>query len=534
MFTTSKGKSLDITKAKEIAAGGEGRIYEHPTDKKKVIKIYHQPRKNSYAKHLQLLSKLGNHFVEPQEIYFDSKQQCVGFDMDYVNFSGYWLFNKLFNKGFCNSNGIDKAFKIKVLKQLAECVEELHSKDIIIGDLNQYNLFVGKKGDILFVDCDSYASKMEPHGGVLLDDIRDWTTMDINKSTDTWAYDILTFWSLTFCHPFKWVVPGNKDSLEVRVKNNMSFLRPIKGMIIPALYEAPTGEVKKQFDEIFSGRRYMVDLSGQHIQTNVQIKQPTSSTSLEIRELYEQVTNVFTSGNYITAKIAGTWHLLETQIPKVTRIVDRKPNVDVFLPGKLNGMSATINKGILYGIDGKPTTFYDPAYYFTDGSLMVIDYAKDMQYNYDLNLQMSGISNNSLIVFSKSITIMDTPIQNFGAKKYMNIPIGRSYNLIELAPDTKNAIYCDGFWVVECKKRSKISYSLFSKTGSMDIDHLPYFTVKDKMVFIPNNGYIDVYKDFSLILKLDCPVSTKDSRMFSTGSGLMLLENNILYLLNTK
>ena len=38
MLKTSKGVSLDIKNAKEIAAGGEGRILEHPTDKKKVIK----------------------------------------------------------------------------------------------------------------------------------------------------------------------------------------------------------------------------------------------------------------------------------------------------------------------------------------------------------------------------------------------------------------------------------------------------------------------------------------------------------------
>jgi hypothetical protein len=532
MLKTSKGVSLDIKNAKEIAAGGEGRILEHPTDKKKVIKIYHQPRKNEYSKHLQLLSNLGKHFVEPQEIYFNSKQECAGFDMSYVNFSNYWLFNNLFNKGFCNSNGIDKAFKYKILMQLKECIEELHKKDIVVGDLNQYNLFFGKKGDILFVDTDSYKSPYEPHSGVLLDDIRDWTTMDINKQTDSWAFDILVFWSTTFCHPFKWVAPNNTDSLEQRVKKNMSFLRAIPGIKIPALYEPPAADVKSQFEEIFSGRRYMVNLSGQHVHVNVQIKQPVTSNSLEIRELFDKVTFVFCSGNKISVRTDNRWLLVETVIPKVTRILGTYSDCDVLLPS--NTSFAKLKDGVLISEKGNRTTFRQPEFYYNSGSLMVLDYDTDMQYNFDLEMQLAGISNNSLIVFAKSFIIRDVPIQNFGAQKYMNIPVGRSYTMIGLPPDTKNAVYCDNHWAIEYKKKTKVGYMLMSSYGSEELDYLPYFTVKSGMLFVPENGYIDVYKDLQVIMKLDCPQCTRDSKLYSSVSGILLLENNTLYLLNTK
>jgi len=112
MYKTKTGKILDLASAKEIAAGGEGKIFEHPANKKKVVKLYHQPRPAGFANHLEILSQLGDAFVKPQEIYFNGRGQVAGFDMDYVNFNNYWLFNNLFNKGFCNTNRIDKGFKI--------------------------------------------------------------------------------------------------------------------------------------------------------------------------------------------------------------------------------------------------------------------------------------------------------------------------------------------------------------------------------------------------------------------------------------
>lgn len=58
MYRTKTGAVIDLRNAREIAAGGEGRILEHPTAKGKVIKIYHQVRPGSFDQHLQTLSKL--------------------------------------------------------------------------------------------------------------------------------------------------------------------------------------------------------------------------------------------------------------------------------------------------------------------------------------------------------------------------------------------------------------------------------------------------------------------------------------------
>lgn len=107
MYRTSTGKQVDIRNSKEIAAGGEGRILEHPTIANRVIKIYHTPRSNGFAKHLETLAMLPDNFIKPIEIYYDGNNKVAGFDMLYVKLSDFWLFNNLFNKGFCNTNRID-------------------------------------------------------------------------------------------------------------------------------------------------------------------------------------------------------------------------------------------------------------------------------------------------------------------------------------------------------------------------------------------------------------------------------------------
>lgn len=532
MLKTKNGKVLDLSSAKEIGSGGEGKIYEHPSNKKRVVKVYHTPRNADYANHLQALSKLGNEFIKPKEIYYNDNGRCAGFEMDYVNFSKYWLFNNLFNKGFCNTNSLDKSFKIKVLENLKRSIEEIHNNDIIIGDLNQYNLFFNNKAEIVFVDVDSYASKVCNHSGVLLDDIRDWTTLDINKNTDNWAFDILSFWTLSFCHPFKWVAPGNKDSLEYRVKHNMSFLRNISGMKVPALYEPPMGEIKKQFEEIFAGRRYMIDFQGVAIPVHTQIKVQVSSNSLIVKEVETGISEVFCSGKVMSYRKGTEWTLMEVVFPKVYRIIN-KITADKVFPGTSN--FAVLNGNTLESAFGNKITFGNPSFDYYQGSLQVLDYDNDKLINFDLDAQIGGsLGRKETIVFAKSFTVRDCTIQNFGAKKYIIVPNKMGFLMRPVANDIKNGIFCEEYIAIESKTKTSTDFYIQGPKGRIDLDYFPHFMKRGDMIFVPEDGKIVVYKDYVPILELDCSVCTRSSKLFNSKAGIFLLENSILYLLNTK
>lgn len=535
MYKYKSGKSIDLSKSKEIAAGGEGKILEHPTDRTKVVKIYHTPRKKDFDKHLEALSLLSDHFIKPDDVLYTDKNQVAGFIMDYVNFNDYWLFNNLFNKGFCNSNNIDNHFKILVLEQMKLCVEEVHSHNIVIGDLNQYNIFVSKKGKVLFVDVDSYGSKSQPHSGVIIEDIRDWTTLNINRETDSWSYDILAFWSTTFMHPFKFISKTNKQTLEQRVKDGKSILSNIPETIIPPIFQAPTGDTLRQFKEIFSGRRYLISLSGIPVPvTPIVFKQNLQSSKLDIFEIASNVTHVNTVNNYFTYRTADSdWHYVESNILKRVRELIIYHDRDYLYPSDIKDNIASVKGDSL--IDRKNTTvFGKPEFYFNDGYLSVLSYDENIQTNYNLNNQLSGIDNLKTAVFARSVIYRDAPIQNFGAKKYLNVPIKNNYNLIPIHFGTMNAYYSRGIYGLEYKESNKsVKFSISDGKHEAQLDYFPYFAVKDKIVFVPDDNHIKVYKDFLPIAEMEAPCS-KSSKLYSVASGILLLENNTLYLLNTK
>lgn len=531
MYKTKAGKIFNPGTAKEIAVGGEGKIFE--LNNNKVIKIYHQPRPASFGKHLELLRSLGTEFVKPEEIYFDGAGKVAGFDMQYVNFNNYWLFNNLFNKGFCNTNGIDKNFKISVLIKMKVAIEAIHSKGIVVGDLNQYNLFVSKTGDIVFVDVDSYSTASNKHNGVLLDDIRDFTTINISKETDSWAYDILSFWATTLCHPFKWVVKGNKESLEQRIKAHKSFLSKIADIIIPPLYEAPIGDTAKQFAEIFNGRRYMIDFAGVHVPVSAVVKQQVVSVSLNIVELMTDVKDVLACRTSLAIR-KDKWIFAEVKTHCIMRQL-KEIDCDILFPA--HDIFAYKKGNDLYDWKGvKRASFIQPEFYYCDSSLSVIDYATDTQRNFNLNNQMSGIDCTQTNVFAKSITVRDTAIQNFGGKQMFNIPYKNIYVMVPVPHGTKNGYYTNNFLAVEYKKKSTVKYEIMEAGGSktIDFDYFPWFAVKKDLLFVPENGYIEVYKEFQLITKLDANICTRDSKLFSTDAGIILFENKTIYLLNTK
>lgn len=527
------GKTIDLKSAKEIAAGGEGRVLE--LNSNTVLKVYHQVKPKAFESHLKSLSSISSpHFIVPIDVLYTDNGKVAGFSMEYVNLSSSFLFNNLFNKGFCNSNKITPAFKKKLLMDIRTAVEELHAKNIQIGDLQMYNLFFQMNGSFFFVDVDSFQTSTQPHSGVLLAEITDFTTSGVTKETDAYAYDILSFWAQHWVHPYKWVAKGNQETLEQRVRAKKSVLSMIPDIKLPALYEAPVGHERTQYEEIFNkGRRYMVDLSGAPVaQVNIVVKQPIHSQSLQVQEIAEGILNIHSCNNYFTAENKMGWVLYEANILRVLRAV-HNVQADEMYPAEFSNY-AYRRGDRLYRKDGNFTTFYNPEFYYNAGSLSVLSYGENIQTNYNLNNQMAGIDNTQTPVFAKSVLYRGAPIQNFGAAKFLNIPVRNTYTMIPILFTTKDAYYSGGFFGVEYLKHGKATeYMISNGKGQMSIDYLPHFAVKNNTIFVPEDGYISVCKDWVEITRLDAPCS-RTSRLYSTTSGILCLENNILYLLNTK
>lgn len=543
MLKSSTGKTVDPIKLKEIAAGGEGRVLEYSSTE--VLKVYHTPRPKAFENHLKSLMSLSKLFISPNDVWYDNTK-VAGFTMPYVDLNSYKIFSDLFNKSFCSTHKLTLQFKVSLLTKLKAGLDELHSKGIVVGDLNQYNIFFNFKGDLLFVDVDSFQTSTQPHNGVLLDDIRDWVNPAISDKTDTWSFNILSFWSTTYCHPFRWVVKGNTESLEARVKQGKSLLTSIPNVIIPKVYEPLDNDSNFQFKEIFEKHhRYPVSIGTVVQPITMQIQVPTIAGDLNILELVSEVYGVYATETMLVTLRSDKWVVYNVQRPGLVPQV-QEFSTDEYIgvyPGKTLGHFALLTKDyrlITPKLPKYSMQFHDKCifqYVSTSmgSSLIVIDPYKDLQYIFDIESQYGNIGFSTNPIFYKSVVQREALIQNFGAKTYINSALQSNYFMLPVPQGVKNAHVVDRHVMVERKDRAKVVYEVYAE-GKLKIsyDSFAHFCKKGTMLFLPNDGLIEAFTDSGVSTRFNLAECTKDSRLFSTGAGIVMLEANKVYLLNTK
>lgn len=193
---------FDINGKTPFAEGGEGVIYEY--GEKSVVKIYKQ--------HIDLVAKqqkvetlikanLPKEVIKPTDCVFDRKQRFIGMVMPKVNGED---FKRLSNKKFVTSNNINTKDILEMLDRLWNVLQELHNQNIYIGDLNDQNiLFNPKTKDIFIIDTDSWSIGSQ-HCEVAMDLFKDPKLVgdNFNAETDTYAFCVLAWKSLTRVHPF--------------------------------------------------------------------------------------------------------------------------------------------------------------------------------------------------------------------------------------------------------------------------------------------------------------------------------------------
>lgn len=193
---------FDVKGKTPLAEGGEGIIYEY--GKKSVIKIY-KPHINLVAKQqkIQTLIKanLPKEVVKPTDCVFDRKQRFIGMVMPKVQGED---FKKLSNKKFVTSNNINTKDILEMLDKFWNVLQGLHKQNIYIGDLNDQNiLFNPKTKEIFIIDTDSWSISAQ-HCEVAMDLFKDPKLIgdNFNANTDTYAFCVLAWKSLTRIHPF--------------------------------------------------------------------------------------------------------------------------------------------------------------------------------------------------------------------------------------------------------------------------------------------------------------------------------------------
>lgn len=514
--------NLSALGQKLIASGGGGKIFD--LENGTVLKYFHAAEDSSFESHLEYLKALPDSFVKPIDIY-SSGNKIVGYTMKYVDLKQYNLFNTLFNKLFCTKNNLDTNFKIKLLKNIKKDLDYLHTKGIVVGDLNQYNIFYNFKGEYLFVDTDAFQTLDRKHSNVLIEEIQDYLN-PVGRSSDMWAYTILSFWALCYVHPFKWVLKNNTESLETRVRLNKSYLNT-PGIIIPALYVPPSRENEQQFSEIFKGRRFFIDFDGTVLPSPIQITQQIQSIALNCIKMFENVKDFEGNKDYVVIQQDDLFKLIKCNqkgfyapvIENTDYFVINEKGAVTFIGENTVG-SHYVSKGLYY--------------YYNNGLIAVSEF--DQLFSFNLDLQMAGISHQISPTFSKSFSKGDALIQNFGAMKYLVIPKNGQAMLHEIPFSTKNAYMVNDYACIEYTEKNKTLFMIYNiiTKKKISIDYFAYFAEKDGILFIPDDGQINMIKDGISIGVLPLNICSKSTKLHSTTSGILMLENQILYLLNSK
>lgn len=161
-FVTSAGATIEI--GRELGKGGEGAVYEIPSNHDLVAKLYNSHHMPDIPKQAKLYfmattadKELLSYAAWPKEILHNTRNgSAVGFLMPKV--SGRAELHEVYSPAHRRQDYPDVGwdFLMYVARNTAAAFTTLHNHGHVIGDVNQKNFLFGKDSKVILIDCDSY------------------------------------------------------------------------------------------------------------------------------------------------------------------------------------------------------------------------------------------------------------------------------------------------------------------------------------------------------------------------------------------
>ena len=547
LYDSGGSTKFEVDISKEIDRGGEGSIIPHPKDKNQVLKIYHDGIIPNLTQQTWIyLNQLDKRFIKPLELFYNDTGAIIGFSMNLLD-SSYYRISQIFTKSQCAKLGINETIKNKISKELISIIEEAHSKNIVIGDFNPYNIFINPHGDIQILDVDSFETPALKHSGRLLDDIRDHYYLGkVSRQSDYYALAVNVFRLLTYVHPYKGVHTIWKQ-LEERAIKRISVLSNDTDLIIPAFYE-PIGSkaLEMQFKRIFEdGERFLIQV---YQITTIKKPQPviqTNRTNIMVKVISDNVIDFYFNETLGYIK-TGT----------ITELYDCTFKGNLSLTGKINNTDYDSlwvgNKNILrvkgnqlYNNNDLIINFEIPENFRViqlDHILFGVDW-ENIYHIYPDKIINKNVSWSKIPSWGRGFKFEFSPIQLTGGVARTHFRNGDAINSVKLPLNAKNLNLKGNTGVITYFEDEKIKHNWFCINGlnfvmCKETEEIFSFAVKQTtetaFVFVPKDGKIEILRtpDFSAVDSIEFDVCTAQSQIFLTRSGLLLLENKVLYLIN--
>lgn len=243
---------FDTTTRTPLTEGGEGYIYEYNG---KVIK--------TFKSHIDIVAKerkvnalmkasLPKEVIKPIDTVLDMRGRFIGYCMEKVNGEE---FKRLLNRKFVTANNITTNDILGLLVKVKETLEEVHKQNMYVGDLNDQNILFDTAGNIYLIDCDSWTVGNDKCT-VAMDMFKDphLKADNFNADTDSYAFMVLAWKSLTRVHPFGGTIEPDMPILD-RISKGISVIGR-KNAKLPRLIKEWKGfspDLVSEFKAVFEG-----------------------------------------------------------------------------------------------------------------------------------------------------------------------------------------------------------------------------------------------------------------------------------------
>jgi hypothetical protein len=224
---------VQLDPAQLIQSGGEGMVFGWGNQ---AVKVHHHDTAGREAKVRDLITMAGRlpgNVFGPQKVALDDQGQVVGLVMARLA-AGSQPLRQLANLRYGLSAGLDIPQILPLLQDVQRTLGCLHQQGMVVGDLNDQNLFFDPAAGRLasfWVDVDSYQFNgypcpvaMESFLDPSLYHVQDFSQKPVfSPLTDWYAYWVLLVKSLLAVHPYGGVHRSYK-TLRARATASVSIL----------------------------------------------------------------------------------------------------------------------------------------------------------------------------------------------------------------------------------------------------------------------------------------------------------------------
>jgi hypothetical protein len=554
-FVPSKGQ-IRLGKSEFKAQGGEGAVYVKGSN---AYKIYSDlSRCIEQAKIDELSVLVQPNIIRPLELLIDSRNRPVGYSMRSIGKAHSLC--QLFPKAFRQRNNLTPELTLRLVRQLQTGVSHIHSRGILIVDLNEMNFLVAPDfSELFFIDVDSYQTPSFP-ATVLMESVRDRHAKAFSSDSDWFSFAVVSFQMFVGIHPFKGTypafqhLPDNATKLDARMHANVSVLH--RSVSVPAAclpFSVIPPNYLDWYRAVFEqGRRLAPPQAVQAAITVLgpPVGQSIASRKFEVREVREFDSEIIWHDGVITATeqsvyFNGQRYPRPPFDAKLTITPRRQHLIAAYHDGaQLRFRDLTMDRLIETHVEGEEVML-------SHGQLYI------KQHEHIFAIDFVELPNNTLLGSRSVANVMMNSTRMFDGVAIQNL-LGANYASIPSAGGGCHQVRLgelDGAQIVNAKlyrnvlivlvtnagRYDKYVFRFVKDFGSYDVRILPDVTTSDVEFTVLDTGVVlhlidddklEIFssaKDSIKISVVEDEALKDDLRLFHTGKQALMARGRKLY-----